>query len=80
MTQNDDAAIIAAGADVLRHGASCLSAAADRLGADFTATARALDWRARRTSFHERYKGDEKQRAKRRKHRGDSSHPIAEPV
>ena len=42
MTQNDDAAIIAAGADVLRHGASCLSAAADRLGADFTATARAL--------------------------------------
>lgn len=45
MTQNDDAAIIAAGAEVLRHGASCLTAAADRLGADFAATARALSAR-----------------------------------
>lgn len=45
MTDKDDAAIIAAGADVLRHGASCLNVAADLLGADFTATARALSAR-----------------------------------
>ncbi|MCH7928979.1 MAG: KpsF/GutQ family sugar-phosphate isomerase [Proteobacteria bacterium] len=40
MTQ--DAAIIAAGAEVLRQGADCLGRAAERLGPDFAAAARAL--------------------------------------
>ena len=39
---DSDSAIIAAGAEVLREGAACLAAAADRLGADFAAAARAL--------------------------------------
>ena len=42
MTRETDAAIIAAGTEVLREGAACLGAAAERLGPDFVATARAL--------------------------------------
>ncbi len=42
MSQVTDDAIVSAGADVLREGADCLSAAAGRLGPDFVATARAL--------------------------------------
>lgn len=42
VTADRDAAIIAAGAEVLSEGADCLKGAADRLGADFTAATRAL--------------------------------------
>lgn len=42
MSQVTDAAIVSAGAEVLREGADCLSAAAAALGPDFVATARAL--------------------------------------
>ena len=42
MSQVSDAAIVSAGAEVLREGADCLSAAAAGLGADFVATSRVL--------------------------------------
>ncbi len=42
MTEDDDGAIVAAGATVLREGAACLSGAAERLGAEFAAAARAF--------------------------------------
>ena len=42
MTKNTDAAIIAAGTAVLQEGATCLGRAAERLGADFASTTRAL--------------------------------------